>query len=145
MNINNNSPIKENCAPQRRGRFLVQEVEDRNELLLPKMKHRHLSIGSKKILDNSIENTEEINDINECYLFNFENNRWIDSNRIWHETLKRIKKESDKMEIIFNYDLVNKKEEDYKLQNSRKNSRENEPIILYISNDSEDYSSTEHH
>ena len=103
--------LKENLPPVRRGRFLVQEVEEMNEINHPIRKHRCFSIENKIILDKSIFIVDDNEKVYECYLYDFENSQWIDSDKIWGNTLNRIKNEKEHMEIIFFYDLINTKEE----------------------------------
>ncbi len=106
----NKNFCKENTTPQRRGRFLVQEIEDIYELNLPFKKQRYFSIENKFFFDKFIWKKQEDHPYNECFVYDHYEDRWVDTEKIWMNISHEIKKESENMRIIFDYDLINKKE-----------------------------------
>jgi hypothetical protein len=103
--------MKEKIA-EKRGRFLVQEL-DEDQL---NVRCRHYSLlnfkGAQHLFLNDIsENLENNNDPNiqilhTSYVFDFKRGKFVDFETTWQIFSKNLRKETEDMNIIFNYSTV---------------------------------------
>jgi hypothetical protein len=135
-------------SSQRRGRFLVQEIEDKNSVDLMKKKSRHYSIDTKLIHETNVsDNISENNSNNGSTLskvMNVMSDKWENVNTIWNSISDRLYDETDDMDIMFNYDLINKKSDPEENENileeegSIIDSDSNAEYLLYFTSESKE-------